>query len=123
MNKFRSDSIIESLHNHKIQESIQEAAKRSGKSSPLTDQVKADPNYIGDKAVEKQLNDQIAYRLGSGESYASADSWEITELPKGSKKATVKVEGHTSVSIPLGDGEYERDTEYWTRTYKVTVFK
>lgn len=78
-------------------------------------------DYIGDKEIESQVNDQLRYHLGTGEEYAEVEQFEIIQYPTQSGMADVDVQYSVNVIIPNGDGTYERDTEYRTTTVQLKV--
>lgn len=85
------------------------------------DAVMSSKNYVGDREIEAQANDNLRYHLGEGEEYASVERFQIIQYPTKSGMADVDVEYSVDVKIPNGDGTYERDTEYRTTTLQLKV--
>lgn len=102
----------------------------SGKGSggrSIDSSVRSSKDYVGDKSVEKQINEQLRYNLGSGEEYADVESFKIVSNPGNGKTGDVEAEYSVSQRIPVGYDletgrtEYDYDTEYRRGTFQVKL--
>ena len=85
--------------------------------------------YIGQSAVESQIEDELNHNLGAGEEYAQVDSFKIVSNPGDGDFGDVEAEYHVNTRTPIGrdpetgDMEYEYDTEYRKDTFQVKLKK
>lgn len=93
----------------------------------VDDKVRSSKDYVGDRSVEKQINEQLRYSLGSGEQYADVESFKIVSNPGNGQTGDVEAEYSVSMKIPVGydyetgQTEYEYDTEYRRGTFQVKL--
>lgn len=93
----------------------------------VDDKVRSSEDYVGDRSVEKQINEQLRYNLGSGEQYADVESFKIVSNPGNGQTGDVEAEYSVSMKIPVGydyetgQTEYEYDTEYRRGTFQVKL--
>ena len=101
---------------------------RGGRAGGSMDsKVRSSEDYVGDRSVEKQINEQLRYSLGSGEQYADVESFKIVSNPGNGQTGDVEAEYSVSMKIPVGydyetgQTEYEYDTEYRRGTFQVKL--
>lgn len=93
----------------------------------VDDKIRSSEDYVGDRSVEKQINEQLRYSLGSGEQYADVESFKIVSNPGNGQTGDVEAEYSVSMKIPVGydyetgQTEYEYDTEYRRGTFQVKL--
>lgn len=89
--------------------------------------VRSNPDYIGDRNVEAQINELLRYHLGYGEEYASVDDFTIVQTPTESGIADVEAEYSVSANmfvgydLETGEALYESETDYRTAVFQVKV--
>ena len=118
--------------------SIQYYGGRGGKGSggsrgggraggSVDDKVRSSKDYVGDRSVENQINEQLRYSLGGNEEYADVESFKIVSNPGNGNTGDVEAEYRVSMKIPVGydyetgQTEYEYDTEYRRGTFQVKL--
>ena len=103
------------------------SAGGGGGSQSLEDRLMMSGEYVGSREVERQIEDELNYRLAEGEEYAHVDSFRIISNPGDGRTGDVEAQYHVGVRIPLGrdpetgDMEYEYDTEYRSSTFQVVL--
>lgn len=110
--------------------SSKKAGAGSGKATQqVEERVINSGRFIGQSAVESQIEDELNHNLGDGEEYAQVDSFKIVSNPGDGDFGDVEAEYHVNVRIELGrnpetgDMEYEYDTEYRKDTFQVKLKK
>lgn len=103
-------------------------ARGGGRAGGSVDsKVRSSEDYVGDRSVEKQINEQLRYSLGSGEQYADVESFKVVSNPGNGQTGDVEAEYSVSMRIPVGydyetgQTEYEYDTEYRRGTFQVKL--
>ena len=95
----------------------------------MNDAIRRSADYVGDAEVLRQVNDQLRYRLGRGEEYATADPNSIRITSDARRNAqgfgTVVASYDVSVRVPVGvdpeTGRLEMETDTETRTREFNV--
>ena len=97
--------------------------------SSIQEQVSSSPDYVGDRSVEEQIDDQLRYNLPMGAEYARVDSFTIVSNPGGGEFGDVEAQYTVEYSIPVtqtdADGytwtDYERESETVYSTFQVRL--
>ena len=95
----------------------------------VDEEVRLSSDYVGQREVENQINEQLRYNLGDGEEYASVASFRIISNPGGGEMGDVEATYQVTVRIPYeeydSDGYsqtyYDTEYEYRTDTFQVRL--
>lgn len=99
----------------------------SGASTNVDERVRSSRDYVGQREVESQIEDQLNYSLSSGEEDARVDSFRIISNPGNGRTGDVEAQYHVDVRVPVGRDpetgvmEYDYDTEYRSETFQVVL--
>lgn len=99
---------------------------RAGGGS-IDSKVRSSEDYVGDRSVERQINEQLQYSLGGGEESAYVESFKIISNPGNGQTGDVEAEYRVGLKIPVGydyetgQTEYEYGTEYRTQTFQIKL--
>lgn len=100
---------------------------RGKRGGSVDNKVRSSADYVGDRSVERQINEQLNHSLGSGEEYADVESFKIISNPGNGQTGDVEAEYRVGLKIPvgydyeIGQTEYEYDTEYRTQTFQIKL--
>lgn len=98
----------------------------SGTTNFSEDTIINSRDYIGQREIENQINEQLQYNLGDGEEYATVESFRIISNPGNGEFGDVEAEYRVTVRIPYDeyDSDGYRTTSYDTEyEYRTDVFQ